>query len=144
MKYTFKSLLVLTLVFIFSGCVPIDTEDFIPEEEKNIDEEIGAAPITFSYIASRDEILGSWYILDGGDAEEIILESDGTFSTFLHDRPFEIGTWSYEDGIMVMSSEELGERMYNDVVFEEEFLILEGEGDLYQLLSKVLEELDTE
>ncbi|MCA9675079.1 MAG: hypothetical protein H6709_06890 [Kofleriaceae bacterium] len=55
---------------------------------------------------TAETVAGSWRVEAGSDFEEITLESDGTFLSHLHDRPFLGGTWSVDDGALVLSGDD--------------------------------------
>lgn len=51
------------------------------------------------------DLAGSW---DGGehaDFESITIEADGTFMSYLHDRPFYVGAWTLADGTLELRAE---------------------------------------
>lgn len=47
---------------------------------------------------------GDWRTATGSDFETITLNADGSFSSFLHDRPFSTGTWRVDAGAVVLES----------------------------------------
>lgn len=56
------------------------------------------------------DIVGSWKT-DGGDFQEITIDADGEWSSFLHSRPFYSGTWSLSSGTLTLTSEAAGAPM---------------------------------
>jgi hypothetical protein len=48
-------------------------------------------------------LVGS-YKTEGTDFEELTLEADGSWSSFLHARPLYSGTWRYADGVLSLGA----------------------------------------
>jgi len=42
------------------------------------------------------------------DFEELTIEPDGTFRSFLHQRPFDSGRWEIKDGSLVLTADGMG------------------------------------
>jgi hypothetical protein len=85
-------------------------------------------PLSFSYVITVEDIVGSWSTLEDSNYEEIIFSPDGIYSTFLHEKPFDTGTWKVVKGFLIMNGPEFVNKMFTDVVVEEGMLIAEGEG----------------
>jgi len=64
-------------------------------------------PSSSASIASERLLLGGWLAQESGLEEEIDFSIDALsgvhyYSSFLHQRPAESGTWSYEDGTLTI------------------------------------------
>ena len=46
------------------------------------------------------DTVASWSTNTGSDFESITIDEAGTFTSYLHDRPFYVGTWSLADGAL--------------------------------------------
>jgi hypothetical protein len=56
------------------------------------------------------DVVGS-FKTDGGDFEEITINADGTWSSYLHSRPFYSGTWTLSESTLTLTSEAAGAPM---------------------------------
>lgn len=54
---------------------------------------------------TADDVVGSWTADTGADFESITIEADGTFSSYLHDRPFDGGNWLLQDGTLSLMND---------------------------------------
>ena len=51
-----------------------------------------------------DRLYGGWVSL-GGDFEEVLFTDDGTYSTFLAERPFDSGRWTLDGEVLTFISD---------------------------------------
>jgi len=88
----------------------VEAEELANAQINGVKEVIKEAmePPTIDHIASLVEptdLVGAWKV-GAGDFEEIMIEENGIYSTFLHDRPFDSGEWSLdEDGNLILESD---------------------------------------
>lgn len=63
-----------------------------------------ATPVAVDAPCTAADLAGSW---DGGDAdfESITIDADGTFMSYLHDRPFYVGASTLADGTLELRAE---------------------------------------
>ena len=80
----------------------------------------------FMGVTGEQDLVGDWAVLTGGDYEAISLYEDGTYGTFLHNRPFDNGVWSITDKGLVLDSETYTDIVYDTLVIEEGFLFLQN------------------
>ena len=52
----------------------------------------------------RNDLQGSWFIDNGDDS--VTIAADGTFMTYLHDRPATSGTWALHDNVLTLQSDQ--------------------------------------
>lgn len=134
MKSLTLTALLLTLTLTGFGCVftaegPVETG--VPEAmPATIDDgadlglEEGQPP--YFKPVEADELVGGWLTVLGPDFEEIDFNEDGTFSTFLHERPFQQGYWEMTDGEgLLLEVDGYYSVWFSDVVFEEGMLIFD-------------------
>ncbi len=75
--------------------------------------------------ASAEDLIGDWKVT-AGDVEEVSLRPSGTYYTYLNDRPFETGTWTFASGTLEMISD-AGEAMnktFTNVMIQGDVLML--------------------
>jgi hypothetical protein len=64
----------------------------------NKDAEAAASVPAPSTNFKTDDLLGAWMAVEGDCfAEEINFDPEGTFSSYLHAKPFSNGTWTFEN-----------------------------------------------
>jgi len=86
--------------------------------------------------AEKEEIVGSWMVEESGDAgfSAIDFNEDGTYASFLNEKPFDEGTWELVDGEVVLTSNiEDMSMTFRSARIEEGMLLLEGKSRLTRL-----------
>ena len=112
-----KIVFLLSFVILLGGCTLFSEED-------GSQEPLDFNPM-FMKVENAGYIIGSWSVIEG-DYEEIILEKDGAFASFLPERPFDNGTWTLVEGVLTFNSKVYSDRVFDNVVIEENKIILEG------------------
>lgn len=52
------------------------------------------------------DVVADWSTNSGSDFESITIEEGGRFSSYLHDRPFYLGTWRLDGGTLILSTDD--------------------------------------
>ncbi len=141
MNYFFRiGMLVICLSF-FMGCgnaQNIPDTSVTPEDEVELDYLPEQAPImmendegifSFVEVVEPEQIVGNWQAVEGASYEEIIFDVDGTYSTFLNQKPFVEGTWQIAKGFLIMADSVHGNNIYTDVAIEENMFVVENDDD---------------
>lgn len=136
MQKLFISLVSILLVIIVSGCTHTfiqEENEQVPEFTEKIDqnqteetEYTQIPPPSFATIEDASILVGAWTVVEGGDYDEINLSADGTFSTFLYQKPFESGTWKLASEGLILDFDNLSDKTYAYVDAEEGLIILES------------------
>jgi hypothetical protein len=79
----FIGAVVLVLIFGGAGCRGAEEVGYDTETSKP------TAPAV-----AKAQLVGGWNVTSGAGFEEITLHADGTYSTFLYQKPFIDGTWT--------------------------------------------------
>ena len=113
-----KTALVFFAAILFvSGCSQKNISTDIAELSKE------EAPIVDAHI---DDIVGDWSV-QSGDFEEITLDQEKTFYTFLHDLPFDFGIWSFTSGTLLLTSDSGHTYTFTHPTIQDGVLSLESE-----------------
>ncbi|MBN1898899.1 MAG: hypothetical protein JW827_08990 [Spirochaetes bacterium] len=90
----------------------------------------------------EDSLLGSWETIQG-DAENILFEKEGDekrYSSFLHQRPFYVGTWNIDKGQLILVLSEGEEKViYQKVFIQDNILHLvreDGQEEKYRRINE--------
>ncbi len=75
----------VTLILLGLGCNPIEQRP-----EKPIAESVPQQ-------ATEQDVIGAWITQEGSIFEEIIIEEDGRYFTFLRELPLDEGKWFWND-----------------------------------------------
>lgn len=130
MQKYFFGLAVFIIVLFVSGCTHLPTgeeQNVVENTDENLETDyLETPPPPFATIEDASILVGAWTVLEGGDYEEINLSADGTFSTFLYDKPFESGTWKLSNEGLTLDFDSLSDKVYANVDAEEGLLILES------------------
>lgn len=65
----------------------------------------GCGHKTPSITVKQEDFIGGWQTKSGAGYEEIDWYADGTYTTFLHERPMSIGRWTYTNGALSLVSD---------------------------------------
>ena len=83
------------LILLGFGCTQPQLEPELPDYEQ--DQPDPSEDFTIRFSASEQEVIGSWITQEASAFEEIIIEEDGTYFTFLNELPFDEGRWFWND-----------------------------------------------
>lgn len=137
MKYTSPKLLVagLLLASVTAGCGKVPPNPNISSYEQEADEVITSS--TAVSPIKNEDFVGDWGV-EGGLFEQITVNEDGTYSTYLSERLFSEGTWKYVVGTLILDSDAFGKVMYVNVEKGVEKLILEDEDGESEKWSRII------
>lgn len=76
----------------------------VPAQKDDATEPTGPPPPPAPKLSKAD-VVGD-YTTDGGDFEEVSLDEDGTFRSFLHARPFYSGTWTLDGTTLTLETDD--------------------------------------
>ncbi len=88
-----KFIIPVALVLLGFGCAP-EVYDRVPDQGEVVFEDI-TAPTA----AHREDVIAAWIVAQGSDFESIILDGGGEYFTYLHERPYDAGTWEWFDEV---------------------------------------------
>lgn len=140
MKYTSPVLFLATLLLaiVATGCGKVPPNPNISSYEQNADEtpDIITSSTAVSPIKNED-FVGDWNV-EGGMYEQITVNEDGTYDTYLHERLFNSGTWKYVVGSMIFDSPAFEKTIYSEVKKDGEKLILKNGEGKNEVWSKII------
>lgn len=134
----FSIVFVSTMLLVVSGCGRTDSN--LPEIETMEDitpkvEQLSAPVIS---ALSSDDLVGGWAV-EGSLYDEISINDDGTYSTYLHQNPFSDGTWSFVVGALIMDSENFGKEIYSTVSQEGNDIVLENDEGKEEVWKEIIQ-----
>jgi hypothetical protein len=137
MKYTFPRLLIALLLIatLSGGCGNVPPNPNILSYEQPA-EEIITSSTAVSPVKNED-FVGDWGV-ENGLYEQITVNDDGTYSTYLNERLFSEGTWKYVVGTLILDSEAFGKVMYVNVKKGVEKMILERDSGDTEIWQKII------
>ncbi|MBU1076996.1 MAG: hypothetical protein KKH98_06880 [Spirochaetes bacterium] len=84
---------------------------------------------------TEKDLISSWQTIQGGDAESIMFgdKDEGyAFSSYLHDRPFEAGTWKLENNKLILILDGADRTVvYNQIkLMDDNLLLIKEDGQV--------------
>ncbi|MBI2436834.1 MAG: hypothetical protein HYV41_03790 [Candidatus Magasanikbacteria bacterium] len=129
MPYILLSLIFLLVATGCSHTLPQTKQNInavYPEQSESIDlsqlsQENIVKPI------SSDDLIGDWNV-EGNTDIQISIRADGTFSSFLNQRPMTEGTWTFVVGTLILNSDAFGKEIYVGATRNGEKIMFQTDG----------------
>ena len=119
------------LLVMGAGCSTVQPEENLNKEDEPIKLDDAV------YVEDSEiNLVGSWSV-SGADYEEISIDDNSMFTTYMNGQMLELGAWVYEGEIFVLKGP-LTEKVYNEIIVEGESVTLVGGGirEVWQLINE--------